>query len=210
VGAVAQALSIAEASFPGRHLRPVYVYVDNVDLALPSALLQAFTTLRAQSTLPGLFLTVSLAALATQLAAFSAVPWTYAGDPALAQRLGAAVEQALPLQSTATTTTGPVALLDSAQVETTREFKVCALPGIGTVENPPDVGVAQIVDRSNPPTITFDLPQAIALPKSGFHTVTISIPVEGCTAHCDRYYIAEAGDDPHRWDEMKRCALEAR
>ena len=116
------------------------------------------------------------------------------------------VKADLPLQTTASLSSGPVPLLDAAQLETTREFKVCKIPN-ANVTSFPSVGITHVLDRAHPPTVTFSLPQKVALPRSLFQSSTFSVAVEGCTANCDRYFIGNPGDDPLRWDEADRCLL---
>jgi hypothetical protein len=96
--------------------------------------------------------------------------------------------------------------LSAAQLETTREFKLCALPD-PMASDYPLPGVTHVLDRARPPTITFAIPQSVATPRPLFHASTFEAEVEGCTENCDRYFIGEPGADPVRWDEAKRCVL---
>jgi len=205
--AIRDALAVAQSAFSGAHVRPVIVYADNVDLQPPVAVLNAVSSLRTLSSPPAILWTIARPRTSDQLGPDRAIEWTYAGDPALGSRLAATVEAFLPLRTTASASSGPVPLLDAAQLETTREFKVCAVPNVTAAQDPPPVGLTQIVDRANPPTITFEIPQSFAMPKSLFSDTTLVIPVEGCLANCERYFIEKAGDAPQRWDEMRRCAL---
>ena len=196
----------AQAAFPGAHVRPVIVYVDDVDLPVPTEILVALRAVRSSAALPALLWTISQASVSTQLASDRAVSWSYAGDADLASRVGASVEADLPLQTTATLSSGPIPLLTAAQLETTREFRLCADPDAGASGYPP-VGPAHVLDRARPPTITFAVPQHVAMPKSLFRNSTFDVAVEGCTANCERYYIDEPGGDPVRWDESNRCLM---
>ena len=205
--AIRTAFAAAQAAHPAEHLRPLVIYADNLALPVPPAVSAAVTSLRTLSAPPALLWTLSQPLVGGQMASDRTVEWTYAGDAALAGRLASVVSAFLPLRTTATATTGPIPLLDAAQLETTWEFKVCGLPRDITAEDAPAVGATLIVDRRNPPTITFDLPQSVAMPRFLFNDTVLRIPVEGCTGNCDRYYIRQAGDAPQRWDEMRFCAL---
>jgi len=208
VNAIGAAFSAAQQALPAAHVRPVIVYVDDIDLPVPSGTLAGMFSARA--TLPQLrpvVWSVSFASVAAQLAADQNAAWTYAGDPELAKRVGALVDSQLPFRSTATPTSGPVALLDAAELDVTREFKLCAASPQAMAGTYPEPGATQRLDRAHPPTIVFVIPQSIAVPKSSYANVTVEASVEGCTGNCERYFIREPGADPLRWDEMRRCAL---
>ena len=205
--AVSAAFAAARTSFAGAHLRPLIVFVDNLDALLPSSMSAALASARALSSPPALLWSVSQPSVGSQLAADRIVEWTYAGDPELPARVAAAVSEFLPLRTTATATSGPVPLLDARQLETALEFKLCALPPGATARGAPLLGVTHMVDPANPPTITFDLPQLVATPRFLFSETQLSIPVEGCMGNCNRYYIGHPGDVPQRWDMMPDCAL---
>ena len=196
----------ALTTFPGAHVRPVIVYVDDVDLPTPAETLAALHAARSLSDPPALIWTISHPPVAGQLAADRAVAWSYAGDADLLKRVGTAVRTDLPLQTTAALSSGPVPLLTASQLESTREFKLCKNPDPAASNYPP-VGPAHVLDRAHPPTITFTVPQLVATPKSLFETSTFDMTVEGCTANCDRYYVDEPGADPARWDEARRCLV---
>jgi hypothetical protein len=196
----------AQAALPAAHVRPVIVYVDDVDLPTSAETLAALHAVRSGPDVPPLLWTISHGAVSAQLGADRAVAWSYAGDADLLNRVGAAVKTDLPLQTTATLSSGPVPLLNPSQLETTREFRLCKNPDGGASDYPP-VGPAHVLDRARPPTITFALPQYVATPRSLFQSSTFDMTVEGCTANCDRYYIGEPGADPVRWDEANRCLL---
>ncbi len=196
----------AQVAFPGAHVRPVIVYVDDVDLPTSAETLAALHAVRSRPDAPALVWTISHASVSTQLGADRAVAWSYAGDAGLVNRIGEAVKADLPLQTTAALSSGPVPLLTASQLETTREFKLCKNPDPAASNYPP-VGPAHVLDRVHPPTITFAVPRQVAMPKSQFQNSTFDITVEGCMANCDRYYIGESGADPVRWDEANHCLL---
>jgi len=197
----------AQIALPATHVRPLIVYVDNIDFPLidePAAIEQARAT---SSPFRGLLWTVSFASVSAQLHADRSVAWSYAGDATLADRIGEVVKAELPLQSTASAASGAVPLLDGSQLDVTREFKVCAVPAEAAPDSYPALGTTHVLDGAHPPTITFKLPQVVATPKSSFSKSTFKASVEGCTANCDRYFIREPGADPFRWSDMPDCAL---
>ena len=206
VAAVRAAFANAQAVFPGAHVRPVIVYVDDIDLEAPFETVSAIAAVRSRPETPPLLWTIGYERVVTQLRPERSVAWGYAGDAALMTRLAAVVQADLPLQTTASLSSGPVPLLDGAELETTREFKVCNVPDANAAGYPA-VGVTHVLDRARPPIVTYTLPQRVATPRSLFQKSTFSVAVEGCTANCDRYFIGNPGDDPLRWDEANRCLL---
>jgi hypothetical protein len=206
VNALRAGFGAARAAFPGAHVRPLIVYADDIDLGLPAQVASAVAAARTTTgNSPALLWTVSFASVSNQIRADRQVAWRYAGDATLADRLGEVAKADLPLRTTATVSSGPVPLLEAAQLETTLEFKVCAISA--AAESYPELKVTHRLDRAHPPTATFLLPQDVALPKSAFQNSTFEASVEGCAANCDRYFIREPGDDPYRWNEMSGCAL---
>jgi hypothetical protein len=207
VESLRSALLAARAAFPGAHVRPLVVYVDDVDLELPGSVLSAFANARNFTAPPALLWAVSLDTVAHQLGADRQIAWQYAGDPTLPTRLGDAALAELPLQTTAALTSGPVPLLDATQLEVTKELRVCTVPPEAMPDSYPARQTTHLVDPGNPPTITFQLPQQTAQPKSLFVKPVFEVLVEGCTANCERYFIRSAGSDPYRWDQLGYCAL---
>ena len=211
VTAVRAAFSSAQAAFPSGRVRPIIVYLDNIDSLLSPTTGALIVSLKnAPSGLQSLIWTVGFDQVATQLGSDRRIGWTYTGDPAMAGQIRGVVSSELPLRSTAARTTGPVPLLDSSQLELAHEIKVCVLPKDLVPDEPPVLGAAQVIDRARPPTLSFQLPEAVALPRSLYTDVTYAVVTEGCSANCDRYFVRDPGDPPQRWDEMKRCAMVTR
>jgi hypothetical protein len=209
VNAIQAAFTAARLAFPSAHVRPLIVYVDDIDLAVARPLAIDLTSLRRLQDGGGgpLLWAVSFRTVSDQLMPNRAAEWGYAGDPSLRDRVAALVSADLPLRSTATMTSGPVPLLERGELDATREFKVCAVPAEAIAGTYPEPGATQVLDRAHPPTIIFSVPQRVALEKSAFQTVSLEASVEGCRANCDRYFIGEPGGDPYRWDQMRGCAL---
>jgi hypothetical protein len=200
----------ATALSPGR-VRPVIVYADDIDLLLSGDLPADINTVRNSVRPSAAFLwTISFEAVASQLGADRRIAWSYSGDANLTGRIAEMVSADLPPQSTASLTSGPVPLLQGGQLDVTREFKVCAVPSEAAPDSYPTPHLTHVLDGSRPPTITFQIPQLLTVPKSQFASSTFTASVEGCMANCDRYFIGTPGADPFRWDEMADCALGAR
>jgi hypothetical protein len=209
VDSINAAFAAAQLTFPAAHVRPLMVYVDDIDLPVGGPLvaqLRGLRKLQSGATGPLLWV-VAFKSVWEQLAPNRAVDWLYAGDPSLRDRVSVPVNADLPLRSIATLTSGPISLLEPGQLDGTREFKVCAVPPQAIPGTYPQPGTTQVLDRAHPPTIVFALPQNIAVEKSGYHDITLEASVEGCTANCERYFIGEPGGDPYEWDQMNRCAL---
>lgn len=211
VDAATAAFSAARAAFPGAHVRPVIVYVDDIDLPLPPQLTSSLQALR-QPPVAGSKLTPLLWTMAVREATASLAPdedlgWTFTGDPALAALLGLVVKRDLPLQTLRQP--GPMPLLDAAQLAVTREVKVCREPTDVPVLEGPAPGVAVAVDPAHGPTMLFDVPETFAVPKGFLLVPQTEILIEGCTANCDRFYVAEPGDEPRRWNGTRHCMLRA-
>jgi len=207
VNALRAAFGAAQIALPAARVRPLIIYVDNIDFPLiaePATIELARATI---SPFRGLLWTVSFPSVSSQLHADRSVAWSYAGDATLADRIGEVVKVELPLQSTASVASGAVPLLEGSQLGVTREFKVCAVPPEAAPDSYPALGITHVLDGAQPPTIIFKLPQLLASPKSSFSNSTFKASVEGCTANCDRYFIREQGADPFRWSAMPDCAL---
>ena len=146
--AVQTAFANSQAVFPGAHVRPVIVYIDDIDLAAPSETAAAIDIVRFWPGGRPILWTVAYQPVTAQLHPDRSADWGFAGDPALATRLAAMVKADLPLQTTASLSSGPVPLLDAAQLETTREFKVCKIPN-ANVTSFPSVGITHVLDRGH-------------------------------------------------------------
>jgi len=210
VAAVKAAFATADATFPQAHVRPVLVYLDDIDLPLPAQVSSALQSLHATSVAGGatrpILWTVTFPSASNKLGSDSVFAWTFTGDPALQQNLAAMVESNLPLRST--TQPGPVPLLGSADLETTQELKLCDPPdGFKLVDNIP-VGQAVQLDRANPPRVLLNLPPIFFDQMRASQLIpAVDITVERCTGNCHRFYIGQPGDAPRRWDEIDGCVL---
>ena len=51
------------------------------------------------------------------------------------------------------------------------------------------------------------LPPQLAASKAVFATHTVTVKLELCDAHCDRYYDVDPDQTAQRWNTIKSCLL---
>jgi hypothetical protein len=202
--AIDAALRNAEAAFPGRAVRAVLVYANNVRLALPGQIVAAFDAVRQMSVARGAleprFWAVLPAALGGALRADRTLVWSYAGDAAIARQIAQIAAEELPFSSDANTVSPPRPLFARGPPGV-RAFKVCQTDqGVQTLGFPAD-GSAVSVDAAHPPEYQVKLSARRALPRAQFRPLGAGLEVEACTDHCDRY----SGDELSRWVTRPGC-----
>ena len=204
--AIDAALRGAEAAFPGRSVRAVIVYANNVLATVPGQIASALDAARklavARGALEPRMWALLPGGLATGVRADRTVTWTYAGDPALARQLADVAAQELPFTSDAALVTPPLALFASGP-DGVRVFKVCKVdPAVQLLGFAGD-GTSVAVDSADPPEYRVTLAPRFALPRSEFQAQHAGLEVEACIDHCDRYH----GDDRVRWLTRPGCLL---
>jgi len=157
IHALRSGIAAAQTTLSPGHVRPVIVYADDIDLAVSGTVPTDLGTIRSSVNPPALLWTLSYDSVGAQLGADRRIAWSYAGDPKLADRIFETVSADLPLQSSGSATSGPVPLLQGGQLDVTREFKVCAVSP--QADSYPTLHVTHVLDESNPPIITFVIPQ---------------------------------------------------
>jgi hypothetical protein len=202
--AIDAALRSAEAAFPGRAVRAVLVYANNIRLALPGQIVAALDAVRQMSAARGALeprlWAVLPAALAGGLRADRTLVWSYAGDVAIVQQIAQIAAEELPFSSDASTVSPPRQLFARGP-SGVRVFKVCQTDqGVQTLGFPAD-GSAVSVDAAHPPEYRVTLSARRALPHAQFRPLSAGLEVEACIDHCDRYY----GDEPFRWVTRPGC-----
>ena len=204
--AIDAALRGAEAAFPGRAVRAVIVYANNVLLAVPGQIASALDAARqlavARGALRPRLWAVLPAALAGGVAAERTLLWTYAGDPTIARQLSQIAADELPFTSDTAVPTPPLSLFARGPPGVL-VFKVCEVDDGVQVLGFPSDGTAVSVDSANPPEYRVLLAPRLALPRGQFAPQRAGLEVEACSGHCDRYY----GDDPVRWLTRSGCLL---
>ena len=204
VAAIDAALRAGEAAFPGRAVRAVLVYANNVLLAVPASIARALDTVREQAVARGA-LEPRVWALLTaggtgSIRADRTLPWTYSGDPAVTRQIALLGADELPFTSDADVVTPALPLFGDGP-EGVRIFKVCEVDqGVETLGFARD-GSPIPLDPAQPPQYRVTLPVRLALPRAQFQPQRAGLEVEACFDHCDRYY----GDQPVRWLTRQGC-----
>jgi len=204
--AIDAALRTAEAAFPGRSVRAVLVYANNVLLAVPSPISASLEAARrlvlARGALEPRIWTLLPATVGNTVRADRTIAWTYAGDPATAGQIAQVAADELPFTSDAGMVTLPLPLFAGGPPGV-RVFKICAIDqGVQTVGFVAD-GSAVEVDPSHPPEYRVTLAGRRAVPHLQFQPLNAGLEFEACLDHCDRYY----GVDPVRWLTRPGCLL---
>jgi hypothetical protein len=203
--AIDAALRAADAAFPGRPVRAVLIYANNVLLTVPGQITSALDAARRLAVARGALEPRVWALLPASIAGVRAdrtLSWTYAGDPAISRQISQIAADELPFTSDAGLTTPPLALFERGPAGV-RVFKVCAIDdGVQPVGFAAD-GNPVPVDAAHPPQYRIALPARVAVPRGQFQPRHAGLEVEGCLDHCDRYY----GDDPVRWLTRTGCLL---
>lgn len=176
----------AAGRFPQGTVRPVFIYVNNVD-GIPQNLFYQLKMLRnpasafaAAPLLWGIVLPKVKAAISFERSA----AWTYAEDPALVAPLLEAAGKDLPLQGTAAAT---VELFTVQDVQGYTWLKSCtALPTGSFAVNFRADGSASRIQLGAVPAIGFTT-STPPTPKGDFKPPEYTFTVEVCTAHCERY-----------------------
>jgi hypothetical protein len=187
-------------------VRPVLVYANNVQLAVPGQIASALDEARrlavSRGGLEPRVWALVPASVAGGVRADRTSSWTYAGDPALSRGISQIAADELPFTSDAAVTTPPLGLFERGPAGV-RVFKVCAIDdGVQPVGFAAD-GTPVAVDAAHPPQYRVALPVRVAVPRAQFQPRHAGLEVEGCLDHCDRYY----GDDPVRWLTRPGCLL---
>lgn len=201
------ALRGAEAAFPGRSVRAVVVYANNVVLAVPGQIASALDSVRklavARGALPPRLWAILPARIANAgVLADRTLTWSYAFDPAIERDIARIAADELPFTTDAAVVTPPMAVFASGPPGV-RMFKVCGIDqGVQALGFAAD-GTAVSVDAANPPQYRVTLARRLAVPRFQFQPLHAGIDVEACMDHCDRY----VGDDPVRWLTNPGCFL---
>src|SRR5438067_2870129 len=195
-----QQLRSAAAAFPSAHVRVVVVYANDIALEVPGTIVDGLQTLRQY----GLLWTIARGPVSSQLASDRSVAWTFVSDPGLRKAIAAAAADDLPLQTDAIDASAKP-ILGRDDLPRARELKVCAATQ-AVVQHVAVDGTPSPVDRAGPPTFQPQFNQRYAVPKSQFAPQRAEVDVEGCMAHCDRFFTARPGD-LRRWDTTQGCLL---
>jgi hypothetical protein len=204
--AIDAAVRSAENAFPGRAVRAVIVYANNVLLSVPGQIASALDAARklavARGALEPRLWALLPANLAGGLRADRTVIWTYAGDPAIARQIVDIAAAELPFTSDAALVTPPLQVFARGPAGV-RVFKVCQVDKAVQLLGFAGDGTPVSFDPAQPPQYRVALPARFALPRSEFQPQHAALEVEACLDHCDRYL----GDDRVRWLTRQGCLL---
>ena len=204
--AIDAAVRSAEDAFPGRAVRAVIVYANNVLLTVPGQIASALDSARklavARGALEPRLWALLPANLAGGLRADRTVIWTYAGDPAIARQIADIAAAELPFTSDAALVTPPLQVFARGPAGV-RVFKVCQVDKAVEILGFAGDGTPVGFDSARPPQYRVALPARVALPRSEFQPQHAGLSVEACLENCDRYY----GDDQVRWLTRQGCLL---
>lgn len=204
--AIDAALRDGAAQFPGRNVRPVLIYANNILLGVPSQIAGALKTVRNLSAARGA-LEPRLWALATaevlgSVNADRPIGWTYVGGPTVAQQLTQAATADLPFVSDVNVVSAPLPLFASGPAGV-QYFKICSLDQSVQALDFRSDGSAVAFDPANPPHYRVTLQGRQAVPHDQFQPLHAGFEAEACLGHCDRYL----GTDPVRWVTHPGCFL---
>ena len=209
--AVDTAIVAAQAAHAAAHLRPILVYVNNIDLPITHPLIDQLAAIRSRSVArvqqAPLYWALAAAKPAGDLRSDRIVPWTFTGDAALGATLRSLASADLPLQSETGDVAGPLPLLGEDALHRALQFKLCSGSDFVAPLGFAGDGSAQPVDPQKPPAFSVALPPRYAIPLSEFKPRAITLPVELCLLHCDRFFGYLPGDDPVVWDQVAGCLL---
>jgi hypothetical protein len=206
---VTEALEEAVGAFEGAAARPLILYVNNVDAPLSSGLVSDLKALRAplSNGLVPLLWVVGPTAVAEQLAPDEHLPWTWTGDPDLLPRIGARLDQKLPLWSGHPPER--VEVLPGGLRERAVALKVC--------RHSPHLVAGSVPLDGTPVPFTVSVPAHLRvagleprLARSGPAEAPRELEwsVEVCTARCDRTLPAADGGLGTYWKSTRGCTRE--
>lgn len=211
VTALEAAIRAEEDTWGRRRVRPILLYVNNVDLAVPNGFKANLIQLRFsadQRGAPRPLLWGLVMPRARQDTAFDRSSiWTYASYSRLMWGIDAAAQEDLPLVSAANSPAGGVPLFTEAELARVRQFRGCIpldprIQGMGYAM--PDATVT--VDLARPPRFQFTAGATQPTPRASFNFSPLTFRVEGCSANCDRYYQLPSGH-LEVWNRSPFCVL---
>lgn len=204
----------AETTYGQGRVRPILVYVNNVDLPVPLGLQSDFAGLRILASGRGSHLPLLwcvAAGRAQDVTLFERrVAWTHSEDPGLfgGAGLGAVALQELPLRALGSVP-GGVPLYDPAKMAGAVEYKACA-PGDPLIV---PVGFAfdgrsRPVNLTRPPRFRFEPPPAPPAMRTSFITPIVQVKLEACSSRCDRFWRLPDGA-LLAWNRAGSCLMTA-
>jgi hypothetical protein len=204
---IADNLAGPEATWGTAKVRPLLLYLNNVDLELPWGVKSGIYSLIAEQDARGApppLLWGIVSEKARKDAAYErASAWTYAQDPALFNGIAGFAQSDLPLQMSGTI--GSVPLFTNEESARFLQFKGCRadarIQGVNFAFN----GMAQALQVAALPQIEVAQTNPFPVSRPKYNEKPAVAVAEGCTAHCNRFISTSSGLD--RWDFHYGCAL---
>jgi hypothetical protein len=194
---------------PGFELRPIFIYLNNIDLALPAALANDFYALRTraleQGRPPPELWAFAASSVLASVAPNQAMPWTYSEDPGLLTQLGAWAESTLPFVSTLPERPA-IPLFKSDELARAQWFKVCQLDPRLKVGFAAD-GTPVAVAADNPPMFSPQYPPLRAATPDQLPEQGLLFELEVCSENCDRNLDLDLAPRGSRWKDFVGCVL---
>jgi hypothetical protein len=211
VSTMETAIIAQEAIWGRRRVRPILLYVNNVDLGVPNGFKSNLIQLRFsadQRGSPRPLLWGLVMPRARQDTSFDRTSsWSHASSPGLLAGINSIARGDLPLVSAGSSPPGGVPLFTEAELARVRQFRGCPpqdsrLQGINFMLNAGTV----TVDLARPPRFQFSAGATQPTPRSTFDFNPVSFRVEGCSANCDRFHRMPDGR-LEIWNRLLSCVL---
>jgi hypothetical protein len=201
-----------EGIFGARHVRPILVYFNNVDLPIPNALKTDLVNLRHLANQRGapvpMLWGLGLPRLLSDTTFDLSSRWTYSTDPSLLSELVRGAQTDLPLIALQGTPAGGLPLFTDAELTWVKEFRTCGadprLSGFDFALGPP----SQQLDPAWPPHYQFQV-NASAPPvlRSQLQNNPLTFYIEACKANCERFVDLPAQAGLAIWNRHPHCVL---
>ncbi len=189
-------------------LRPLIVYVNNVDLALSPDLSSALASIPERFVARGGLRPVLIGiahAKARETVPFDVpLDWTFSGDAALTSSLLTLANAELPHRTQLWSGVQPQVLLEPDVVPTVSELKVCSPDGPLEPTGFTLDGMARPIDLQTPPRYRVLLTDSLAVPPSSFVAESIDLELELCSGNCDRFVRTDEGALAE-WNAVPGC-----
>jgi hypothetical protein len=200
---LADTIRSARAAFPGRVVRPLVLYANNVELALPPRIVNGLAQLRSDASQDGVEPWMYAVGLMDPAGTpfDRTVRWSHGTDPALWNGLRSLLDADLPFQSRrGGTFSAP--LLDASLGAAGTLYRICSSSG-GVRVSGCAAGPSAPCGLPPPPTATVTFTPVLALPGS-VPPARAVVTYEACTVRCERF--VDADGDLVPWTDLGGCS----
>jgi hypothetical protein len=208
------AKSYVAAHYPNQYQAPILVYVNNLDVPLPSSLITSLGTYQSAFVPPHLKAIEWGFAANAALQSFpfnEALEFVAIEDPQFSTTITNTVHMLLPFKTQLHMPDDVLLLMPAATVTSSAgdPWKVCqASPSIVRLSQGQPVAPNVItlnIDPQDPPSFTVDLPPKILVPSSQFMSDTVVVRYEICRRWCDHPFTDEGGAMHDSWLTTPAC-----